>query len=211
MDKTAYRHENRTKWISAIDAVMRPAPVSATWTGIKTIVEVLQPFATSGCNHVLLPRGGGMDIQSASPSWEPGCIELNISARAAYVMRPKQLVLQHFPEDPLQSFLLLELSALPPSGVYEDTARESEEVVELGQDEYAERQHWDSGTLGTDENGEDLPLPAHARRVVRWFEGKMMVLAKGCIWNGVPATYDGRHSVKSAEQIRDEIALVMSG
>lgn len=209
MGKAAMRLKNRDLWTAALEALPGPRPVSATWEGIDHILAILEPFAACGCNHFLLPTGGGMDIVSVRPSREPGCIELVVRERTAYVVRPRRLTLECFPMAPLESFLLLELDELEPSRVYEKLFRLSEELVEVGVD-YVERSHWDEGTLGEDEHGRPKPLPDDARLIMRFLSGKVMVVSKGSIWNGVPATYDGRHSNMEAVEIRHQIAEVLA-
>lgn len=169
---------------------------------------MLAPFAECGANRFLLPTGGGVDVASVRRSSEDGCIELVIRDRMAYVVRPKRVTLEHFPDAPLETFLLVELDELEPTGVYEGLARSVEELIEVDR-EYVERSHWDEGTLGEDEDGDPRPLPRDARLVVRFFGGKIMVVSKGSIWNGIPATYDGRHSRMEAAEIRRQIAGIL--
>jgi hypothetical protein len=40
---------------------------------------------------------------------------------------------------------------------------------------------------------------------VRWLQGKVLLVAKGSLWNSVPATYDGRHNGMTAAEIRRTI------
>jgi serine/threonine-protein kinase len=206
-----FKMECRLKWLTALQSLGSAPPTQAVWTGVHNIAAVVQPFAASGCNHVLLPSGGGMDVISVVPSSEHDCIELVLSKRSAYVMKPERLILRHFPDAPLESFLLLELQNLAPSGIYSQLTRGSEELVELDSENYIERSYWDEGTYGSDSSGNPRPLPAHARLIVRWFGGKAMMLSKGSIWNGVPATYDGRHSRMTADEISKQINDVLVG
>jgi hypothetical protein len=55
---------------------------------------------------------------------------------------------------------------------------------------------------GPDENGDEIPVPDDARLTVRWLRGKVLLVAKGSLWNGDPAAYDGRHNGMTAAQIR---------
>jgi hypothetical protein len=64
---------------------------------------------------------------------------------------------------------------------------------------------WDRGFLDHDENGDEIPIPRHARLTVRWLQGKVLLVAKGSLWNSDPATYDGRHNGMTAAQIRSTI------
>ena len=209
MAKMEMRRKNRERWIEALAALPEPTPISMTWEGKNAILSALRPFAESGCNHFLLPRMGGLDVASVQSSREPGCIEIVIRDRLVWVVRPYRITLEHFPETPLESFLLLELGELKPSGIYEELAGPKEELVEVD-GEYVERSHWDEGTIGEDEDGDPLPLPDDARLVTRFLSGKILVVSTGSIWNSVPATYDGRHSRMEASEIRRQISDVLA-
>lgn len=210
-NRDAYRTENQAKWRSAIGQALgdRP-PISATWTALPDIMAILGPFAATGCNHALLPTGGGMDITGVARSREEGCIELVVSPRVAYLVRPARLTIEFFPNSPIESFLLLELGQLPPTGVYERRSRDSEELVELPSGDYLNRSHWDERILGYDDGGYPIPLPEEARLIVRWFSGKVLVVSKASIWNSVPETYDGRHTRMAAAEIRSQIDEVLT-
>jgi hypothetical protein len=81
----------------------------------------------------------------------------------------------------------------------------SEELVEVAPAEYVSRDAWDRGFLGHDENGDEIPIRDDARLTVRWLQGKVLLVAKGSLWNSDPANYDGRHNGMTAAQIRTTI------
>ena len=87
----------------------------------------------------------------------------------------------------------------------EHAEQSSEELVEVAPAEYVSRDIWDRGFLDHDENGDEIPIPDGARLAVRWLRGKVLLVAKESLWNGVPATYDGRHNGMTAAQIRTTI------
>lgn len=205
MNKADLWLKNRERWTTALDAPTGRQPISATWEGKDAVLHVLAPFAASGCNHVMLPGGGGVDIIAVQPSRERGCIELVLAEKVAYVVRPERVTLERFPDAPLESFLLVELGELRPTGVYEEVSRQMEELVDVD-GEYVSRSHWDEGSLGEDESGYSIPLPDDARLIVRFLGGKVLVVSKQSIWNGVNETYDGRHSRMPAGEIRRQIA-----
>lgn len=203
-------------WTTAIANVAgNNPPVSETWRGIDSIRTVLRPFMAKNRNHAHLPTGGGMDMLSVDDSVEPGCLEFGIGERTAWVMKPESLTLEFIPESPIDSFLLLELATLRPSGNYEqrETKREEfvEELVELVRGDYVERGVWDNGFVGHDEEGREISLPDESRLVDRWFKGKILIVAKGSVWNGTPATYDGRHNEMEAIDIRSFITEGLQG
>jgi hypothetical protein len=136
-------------------------------------------------NHAYLPTGGGFDFLSVRPSAaEPGCLEFMVGDRVFQIMKPRSLTLERI-DSAGNSFLLLELDNLDPSGVYgtdenepdgdsdaKHAERSSEELVEVAPAEYLSRDVWERGFLDHDENGDEI------------------------------STYDGRHSGMTAAQIR---------
>jgi hypothetical protein len=118
--------------------------------------------------------------------------------------------LEYFAEAPRESFLLLELAKLAPSMVDEDSGPNRETVLEYPLGHYMSHDLWERGYLRHDENGREVPLPRDSRFVTRWFSGKILIVAKGSLWNGVPATYDGRHNTMTAEEIRGVIGRTLA-
>ena len=136
---------------------------------------------------------------------------------SSWIMKPRSLTLERL-ESAGNSFLLLELDNLDPSGVdgtdenepdgdsdAEHAKLSREELLEVAPAEYVSRDVWDRGFLDRDENGDDIPIPRDARLAVRWLQGKVLLVAKGSLWNRDPATYDGRHNGMTAAQIRRTI------
>ena len=208
-----FHSESRKFWDSSVANINGSKAATTVWRGQTKIIEVLNPFM-GRFNHAHYPTGGGLDFLSVRPSSEAGCIEFSTGDRAADVVKPRSLTLEYI-EAPGNSFLLLELDDLRPSGIYEidkedegedrEIIRTREELVEIATGEYVDRSVWDQGFLGHDESGHGMPLPDTARLVTRWLSGKILIVAKGSLWNGVPATYDGRHNKMRAADIRSII------
>lgn len=194
------------RWLKAIETTVGGKPPASTiWRGLDDIITALTPFMGPADNHGHLPTGGGMDFKGVSRSRERGCLEFEIGDRTAYVMRPEKLTLEYLKEGPVESFLLLELADLEPSGVYEkDSESGYEPLVDLD-GEYLDYDVWNRGFLEHDENGHEVPIPRNARIVNRFFRGKVVIVAKHSIWNGTPDTYDGRHDKMTVDQIRGAI------
>lgn len=142
-----------------------------------------------------------MDIEEIRHSSETNCLDFIVSDRSFYLVRPERLFFEHISSSPINSFFLLELGTLAQTDVYDKSDRQREELIELD-GEYLDRELWDRGYLGHDESGYEIPLPRHAMLTVRFLSGKILVVSKGSIWNGIPATYDGRHTNMTAKQIR---------
>lgn len=215
-----FHQRARAEWDRAVASITKPGdPPSVVWRRIDDIIDALTPFMGEGRNHAHLPTGGGQDFAAVRHSAEPGCLEFRVGRRTGYVVKPAKLTLERL-DSPGNSFLLLELDELAPSGVYhvesdedEDAeeinrrrvARGSEEVLELGPGRYEDRSLWDRGFLGYDSGGREQPMPDEARIVVRFFRGSILFVAKGSLWNGSPRTYGGEHVKLGPDLIRATI------
>jgi hypothetical protein len=110
--------------------------------------------------------------------------------------------------------LLLELEQLNPSGAYDEeynrrlVERGDEEVIDLGRGKYVGRNGSDDGVY-YDERGIERELPDDYRQIMRFLGGSVMLVTKGSIWNGLSATYDGRHSKMSVEQLRELVQALI--
>lgn len=203
----------RAKWIAAVDAVNPNQAASMSWAGRDTIANALREFIGPGGNHAHLPSGGGLDYETIASSREPGCLEFGVGGSSVHIAKPERLTLERIDQAPAQSFLLLELGQLAPSGVYETSddddgderlrvlRRDHEELLEAD-GEYFDRSLWDQGFMGYDERGREIPFPENRRVVSRWLRGKILFVTKGSLWNGSPHTYDGRHNRMSPDEIR---------
>ena len=206
-----FHDECRMNWTAAVRKVAGDPPTSTTtWRGIADIVRVLKPFMGTNHNHAHLPTGGGCDITRASASPEEGCLDLWTSGRHAYVVKPKRLTLEFVEADPSESFLLLELSRLKPSDVYEDIDRRGKEELLDVDGEYLDYGVWDRGFLRHDSNGHEVPIPRDARTVSRLFRGRIIFVAKSSFWNGTPETYDGEHDQLTNDQIRGVVKTLVA-
>lgn len=211
MSRSEYQDRARTAWIDAVAlAAGSNTSSSVSWQDPQAIIAGLSHIMGDSRNHSFLPGGGGVDFEGVERSPERGCIDFTMDGgRVAYRVKPGRLILERIERDPSQSFFMLELDTLEPSGVY--PPRESreefvhEELVELSRgDKYYPRGVWDEG-----ETPDGRKLPSTARLVIRILGGKILFVAKGSLWNGDPSTYDGRHTKISVERIRGMIEGVL--
>ncbi len=211
--RDAFLAQCRVAWVNTLDQFNRRREDRVAWNGTTAIKPVLDRVLAHTRSHAHLPTGGGQDFSEVRLSSEAGCLEFQVERGAVCLARPKTLILERIARSPAESFLLLELEDLDPSGAYPeeeeepgdrttDWLRRREDVVELALGDYVQRAVWDEGNVGYDESGREIPLPDGARLVVRWFNGKMLFVSKGSMWNGTSGTYDGRHDSMSAEEIR---------
>lgn len=208
---SGFHTKTRTAWTSAVNTIVGDTGASTViWTDLAGILKALEPFLGPNFAHGHLPTGGGMDFHRVAPARESGFIELSFGERAAYVMKPRALRLEHIAADPAESFLLLELADAAALPVENERAQDvephgSQEYVELHDGTRLPRSVWDRGFLRYDANGDEVPLPSDARRVVRWFRGSVLWVVKGSLWNGSQRTYDGVHATMTPAQIRQVI------
>lgn len=195
-----FHNQSRAAWIAAIEhaAGMNPAPTTV-WLGADAIRHAIAPFLGINANHAHLPTGGGRDFHEVERAKEAGCLDFQVDARSMYRLKADQLTLEYIPEAPAESFLFLEAGPLRSV-----TGRSSnqEETLELASGELLDRDVWDRGFLGYDDDGREIPIPDDANLVVRWLGGKFLLVTKGSMWNGDASTYDGRHNKMSAADIR---------
>ncbi|MEH3122021.1 MAG: hypothetical protein PGN16_08585 [Sphingomonas phyllosphaerae] len=203
--------ECRRKWVQAIHEAVGPTPPqTSVWRGPSAIAEAIRPFLAT-TNHLHFATGGGHDLADVRLGHEPGTLEFVVSEKVVYLGRPSSMTLEYIAAEPAESFLMIELDPLAPSGVYEaDRVARDEEIVELAPRQYVERAVWDHGYIGHDGDGCETPLPASARRVHRMFDGRLMLVTKGSIWNGIPATYNGMHDQMSNDEIRRNLERVVT-
>jgi hypothetical protein len=210
MSRADYQDPIRTAWIDAIaSAAGSSTSSSVSWQDPSAIVRALSHITGEGRNHTFLPGGGGLDFEGVERSSEQGCIDFTIDGRVAYRVKPRRLILERIERDPAESFFMLELDTLEPSGVYPPREpREEfvhEELVELSRGgDYYPRHVWDEG-----ETPDGRKLSSTARLVIRVLGGKVLFVFKGSLWNRNPATYDGRHAKMSPERIRGMIEGVL--
>lgn len=209
-----FHQQNLAKWIAAVQTVNPRHANQLVWYDPNEILRALKPFLADAFNHAHLPTGGGQDYISAKLSRERDCVEFKVDDELYHVCRPTRLILESISADLGQSFLLLELGNLRLSGVYDHLhPREEdeeawnrymnwdrEELVDAN-GRYYERDYWYS----ENRSDEERPPPNGARHISRWLGGKILIVAKGSIWNGDPGTYDGRHNTATSSQIRNAI------
>lgn len=180
-------------------------PRNWTWVGLHDMLTILNKIGSvPNLNHTFSPTGGGLDLTAARLSKEPECIELDFDGIVS-ILKPRKLTFDSFGDDWEWAYFRIECSSLKPSGIYEATTRKSEELTEINPAQYKERSVWDDGFFGRDENGDEIPLPRHARAVTRHFSGAFVIFAKGSIYNANPGTYDARHNKMTEDEFRKHI------
>lgn len=197
----------RAGWVRVVDRVMPPGYDSFSWSNPSEISCVLNHLAGSSFARALLPTGGTIDVSSASYSNEAGCVEFHSGERSVIVVQPASLKLERIASNVAESFALLDLRNLQPTGVYEHRREQHminlrcEEVVDLGCANYVSRDGRDDGVY-EDEFGDEHELPDNYRAVSRFLSGKLMLVARGSIWCRHPGLDGGFHENMDASSIR---------
>jgi serine/threonine-protein kinase len=206
---TPFKTQNRREWVTRIQrlASAHPEQTEISWSSTAAMTKVLATVAGGNVNHLLLPDGGGMDVHEFAHARQHGHIELHMSGKLFYLVRPVRLVLHILPELVSESFFWMETSQ-PDLAPLDGNAPDDSEVVELRAGTYVPRSAWDNGYWGSDEDGNDLPLPAEARLVVMGKPGKYVLTAKGSVYNAIPATYGGEHNKITMAAFRAEVEAI---
>ncbi|WP_157970183.1 hypothetical protein [Pelagibacterium sediminicola] len=178
------------------------------WDDAAEMLQILEPFAA--LNHALLPSGGGMDGDRFLASHEVGCLEMQVSPGYFYLFKPRKLFFQRLPGHPGESYFVVDLEEIPPTGRGDVVGDEYELVLDLGPDGYVSRRRWDEGHLGLDEDGYEIPIPDNARLITRYLKGKIMLVAKQSIYNSRAETYDARHTRMTLDALKEEVRAFLS-
>lgn len=176
-------------------------PDHCEWTDINDIINVLNKIGKiNNSNHTFFPGSGGLDLDSAELSNEPGCIELDLNGLIE-IVKPEKLVYEKIEDNHEWSYFRLETLPFAGSGLYElPKDFYYEEVVELRPGKFISRSAWDAQEY----NGE--PLPKSARVVSRLIKGGALVIFKKMsYYNHNSATYDGRHETLGAAGFKQHI------
>ena len=181
-------------------------PNRAIWEDNEQIRAVLEILGSvDNLNYMLLPEGGGLDLDGAGISNEKDCIELKAHG-SINIVKPKRLVFESFESDPEWNYFRLETEGLEKSGVYEDlpVIAKREVVTEIAPCLYTDYDCW----LHNEFNGGELP--AKARPVVRYFQGDFIIVQKTSKLNRIPYSYFNDISQMPTDQMKDFVTdLVM--
>jgi hypothetical protein len=200
-----YDQENLKNWLE-IQKIIFPAglPKHCEWTDLNQIVEILNIIGSyDNSNHMFYPTGGGLDVESANLSSEPGCIEIHTGLTD--ILKPEILIYESF-KNPLWNYFRIETAELKPTGIYKYTGDyPNEELAEL---EPKSGKYLDSNIWEINEY-KGQPLPKTARPLTRHFRGAFVIFSKTSFYNRHSSTYDGRHNKMTSLEFRAYIEKVI--
>ena len=165
------------------------SPEHAVYTGIPSVLKVLDAIIQSPAyNHMFVPNGGGLDLDSVEMSAEEGCIKIHGNG-CLLILKPKKLYYRGF-NDIRWNYFLLETdelnTVLPPK--YNDKWYET--VVEDIPGHYV---IGDDACYGVYDYDSGEKLPQGWCRADRVLKGKILFVMKLGHYNKISATYDARH------------------
>jgi hypothetical protein len=203
----SFKSKNAKQWDAGLTQVF-PLSVPATkkWTYPAEIVSVLNYFCGKAVNHTMLPSRGGSDILRVAYNSTSDLIEFSADSKRAYVSRPATLEFAYIKSSPVDSFFLLTIKSMDALGLDKDVTGNREEVIELPDGRLVSSHCLDRGYIGHDEDGNELPVPENYRLLVRFLEGKYLMVAKSSRWNRANGTYDGRHNKLTAADIHEMLS-----
>ena len=225
------KEEQLELWRDMITELFDEIPNSKAIHDPNEIIHVLSTVGVSeALNHTFFPSGGGLDLTNATFSNEDGKVELQFGS-SAKVIKPHRLTFHAVGSTPEWWYFRLDALPFNLSGVYdEQEAKEEEsvyksdinkrvewlmsysgeELLEISPGEYMDRSYWEINHLGFDENGQEIPLPSHARVIDRQHPGgSYVIFPKYSKYNNNSSTYDARHNKGTDEEFRNYIQNIV--
>ena len=152
---------------------------------------------------MFFPDGGDLDFQSVEEATEQGCIDIK-AGFWIYRVKPARLIFERYKVS-AWNYFLLELDKQDVAvGDYCDDF--SEEVVEDTPAHYVSSLDYVYGVYDYDSG---IPLPEGAQQIIRYLQGKILIVLKLGSYNFINEVTDGRHSNCTADQFRDYVASLM--
>jgi Serine/threonine protein kinase len=176
-------------------------PESTIWRDADKIIDVLNIISSvPAYNHMLFSDGGGLDFSRAERATEPDCINIYDSIGFCLVVKPKCLYFEGFNNDYRWNYFLLELNELYP--ILNKSDLPYEYLVEDTPGNYVSAEGAQYGIYDYDSG---KPLPEGYKTISRYLNGKFLIVLKDGPYNGIPATYDGRHGLCSNGEFREYV------
>lgn len=186
-------------WNDAIKSAFGAAPpLSKTWTDPYECAEVLRPFMRG--NYSFLSPNGHLPLLGVGVHEDGKRLLFDLSETGVLETHPAALHFESINGAAIESFFLLDLKQMRPSGVYEEVGVD-EQIVRFDGEDY-DYDIWERGVWYLDEDGNEVPIPEDAKTVLRLLSGKLLIVCQGSMWNHTNEHWDGRHNQMSAADIR---------
>lgn len=198
----AYQERLMNSWRAAIRGTFgEQPPKSRTWADGYDVVDVLKGFMDA--NYSFLPPNGHLPLMGVRHGNVDGQLLFDLSETGECEAYPARVHFEYIENSPENSFFLIDLRTVSPTGIYESVG-ETEQVLRV-EGEYENYGLLDQGIWRYDENGDEIYLPEDTKTVLRLLSGKLLIVCKAGLWNHDSSTWDGRHNHMSATDIRAAI------
>lgn len=186
-------------WRRAIENAFGASPPQArSWTDPYDCADVLRHFMAG--NYSFLPPNGHLPLRGVGVHEDARRLLFDLSETGLLETLPRSLRFEYIEEAPIESFLLLELRDMEPTGIYESVST-NEQVARIDDEDY-DYSIIERGVWHYDEDGCEVPVPDDAKTVLRLLSGKLLIVSKGSMWNHTNETWDGRHNRMTSDEIR---------
>ena len=155
---------------------------------------------------MLFSDRGGLDFGKAELANEEGCIYIYDTMGFCFLVKPKCLYYEGFEQNYRWNYFLLELDSMDPVFASSEVVS-YEYLVEDYPGHYVSAQYEQYGVYDYD-SGEKLP--EGFKTVRRYLGGKFLIVLKNGPYNGISATYDGRHGMCSNVEFREYLESIMN-
>ncbi|AVA21970.1 hypothetical protein [Rhizobium sp. NXC24] len=181
-------------------------PRSRSWSDPYELADILRHFMEA--NYSYLTPNGHLPLTGVQVHEDGRRLLFDLSETGQLEMLPGRGTFEYIEKSPIESFFLLDLKRMSPSGVYEEVGHNEEILRVDGEDyDYAIAEH---GVWEFDEDGNEVPVPDHAKTVLRQLSGKFLIVSKGSMWNQSDKTWAGVHATMSAAEIRADIERALA-
>lgn len=198
-EKDNWQLSQQKEWAFIIKQLFILPPERAYWNTCEDIVKILNIIAkTNQLSHMLLPSGGGIDLENASKSFKEGFIFLNKDA-GTLLLKPKLLTMESFGKNSLWNYFLLEIEDLHN---IDNSSKITERLALLPKGEEVISDGVEYGVFDYDSGKK---LPDGYKMVNKYLKGNILFVLKSGHYNQIPATYDARHGFCGPNKFREYI------
>ncbi|WP_421381843.1 protein kinase domain-containing protein [Bacillus salacetis] len=202
------RRASKSAWRFFEDMVITQHPPSTViWREKDQVIKILKNFSKINFNHTFIHDGGGMDLIDITEFnfvEEDDMVLINFGFNMLNIFKVKRLVWELPNEDPEFSYFRLEFENIEP--IYPEAAEATYKWI---QEDPRDTVNED---LIINEIGQYEPYREDEEQalfhVTRWFNGSLLIVPKGSIYNSIHETYDGRHSKLSSDDFREYMELL---
>ncbi len=205
-DKASEEHlknkeENLNQWQDVLRNIFPTGlPEKYGWSSFSRIVNTLNILAEGKQTCIIFtPSGGWMELGTAEPASEPGCIKISDEG-SNIIIKPESLIFQSFPNQNLEwSYFRLETATLQPVSDH-FTERFNEELTLLPNGEY------DNSSVYVGFDSYEQPELIGCERVMRFTKGIFVIFVKFSIYSSYIDHKDSPHNTMNTDEFREFVS-----